>query len=62
MSILSRLKRKKCAICKGVIKPKHKVNQMNINSNHGMITIDICNKCGDFWDENADIIKGIIRK
>jgi ribosome-binding protein aMBF1 (putative translation factor) len=49
-------KRKKCPLCKSVIKPKHKVSEVRIDTADGPLELEVCPKCAYILDKTADIL------
>jgi RNase P subunit RPR2 len=49
-------KRKKCATCKTVLKPKRGIHELRLNAADGVVDLEICGKCADFWDKSADVL------
>ena len=62
MSILSKLKSKKCGLCKIKISKKEKTTDIKMNTSEGIVTLEICKKCGDFWENSAGILQKIRNK
>jgi hypothetical protein len=51
-------KRKKCATCKTVLKEKNGIHELRINTAEGIVDLEICGDCADFWDKSADALRG----
>lgn len=49
-------KRKKCATCKTVLKEKKGIHELRLNTADGIVEIEICGECADFWDKSADVL------
>jgi len=54
-------KRRKCSTCKKVLKPKHAVHELRLETADGLIDLEICGDCARFWDKSAEVLtqKGI---
>lgn len=50
-------KRKKCASCRKVLKAKNGIHEIRLDSADGLLELEICNSCADFWDKSADILQ-----
>ena len=50
-------KRKKCAGCRKVLKAKTGIHEIRLESADGLLELEICNDCADFWDKSADILQ-----
>lgn len=50
-------KRKKCATCKKVLKPKHGLHELRLDTADGQLELEICSDCADFWDKSADVLQ-----
>lgn len=49
-------KRKKCPLCKTVIKKKMKVSEVRIETAEGILELEVCPKCAYVIDKSADIL------
>jgi hypothetical protein len=50
-------KRRKCPLCKSVIKPKHKTMTFHIDTADGVLELhDVCPKCTYVMEQSADIL------
>lgn len=49
-------KRKKCATCKKVLKPKHGIHELRLNTAEGVVEMEVCDECSRFWDMSAEIL------
>lgn len=49
-------KRKKCATCKQVLKPKHGIHELRLNTADGVVDMEVCGECTRFWDTSAEIL------
>jgi hypothetical protein len=50
-------KRKKCATCEVVLKEKNGVHELRIKTADGIVDLEICGDCADFWDKSADVLQ-----
>jgi hypothetical protein len=50
-------KRKKCATCKAVLKENNGIHELRINTAEGIVDLEICGDCADFWDKSADVLQ-----
>ena len=54
---MSWFKRKKCPLCKSVIKPKHKTWTFEVETAEGVLTFhDVCPKCTYIMEKSHDIL------
>ncbi len=51
-------KRKKCPLCKTVIKKKHKTAEFRIETADGLLELEVCGKCAYVMDKSADVLLG----
>lgn len=51
-------KRKKCPLCKSVIKPKHKLSEVRLETADGPLELEVCPKCAYILDKSADVLLG----
>lgn len=49
-------KRRKCATCKKVLKNKHMVHELRVNTADGLVDLEICEDCARFWDGSAEVL------
>lgn len=49
-------KRRKCATCKKVLKNKHTVHELRVNTADGLVDLEICEDCARFWDGSAEVL------
>ena len=49
-------KRKKCATCKKVLKPKHGIHELRLNTAEGVVDLEVCGDCARFWDMSAEVL------
>lgn len=49
-------KRKKCPLCKSVVKPKHKLSEVRLETADGPLELEVCPKCAYILDKTADIL------
>lgn len=51
-------KRKKCPLCKSVIKPKYKTTTFQIDTAEGVLEIhDVCPKCTYVMEQSANVLE-----
>ena len=51
-------KRKKCPLCKSVIKPKHKTMTFQIDTAEGVLKLhDVCPKCTYVMEQSANVLQ-----
>ena len=59
-------KRKKCPLCKTVIKKKHKSAEFRIDTAEGLLELEVCGKCAHIMDKSADVLlskdRGLVSK
>jgi len=51
-------KRKKCPLCKTVIKKKMVMAEVRIQTADGLLELDVCPKCAHIIDKSADVLMG----
>lgn len=51
-------KRKKCPLCKSVLKKKHKTAEFRIDTAEGVLELEVCMGCATIMDHSADILMG----
>lgn len=51
-------KRKKCASCRKVLKPKHGCHELRLGTADGIINLEVCDDCARFWDASAEVLTG----
>lgn len=51
-------KRKKCPLCKTVIKKNMKMSEVRIETAEGILELEVCPKCAYVIDKSADILLG----
>lgn len=49
-------KRKKCATCKKVLKPKYGIHELRLKTADGVADMEVCGECARFWDASAEIL------
>jgi len=49
-------KRRKCASCKRVLKEKHGIHELRVQTADGLIELEICGDCSVFWDKSAEVL------
>lgn len=49
-------KRKKCVTCKKVLKKKHTIHELRLNTADGVVDLEICEECARFWDGSAEVL------
>jgi RNase P subunit RPR2 len=54
-------KRKKCPLCKSVVKPKHKLSEVRLETADGTLELEVCPKCAYILDKTADVLLGKTR-
>lgn len=54
---MSLLKRKKCTSCRKVLKPKHGIHELRLNTADGVVDLEICGDCARFFDMSADVLQ-----
>lgn len=50
-------KRKKCATCGATLKEKSGIHELRIDTADGLVDLEICSTCADFWDKSADVLQ-----
>jgi hypothetical protein len=50
-------KRKKCATCSTALTEKSGIHELRIDTADGIIDLEICSTCADFWDKSADVLQ-----
>jgi RNase P subunit RPR2 len=50
-------KRKKCGSCRKVLKIKNGIHEIRLESADGIVEIEVCGECADFWDKSAEILQ-----
>jgi RNase P subunit RPR2 len=51
-------KRKKCGSCRKVLKAKRGIHEIRLESADGIVEVEICGECADFWDKSAEVLQG----
>lgn len=49
-------KRKKCPLCKSVIKKNMKLSEVRIDTADGILELEVCPKCAYVIDKSADLL------
>lgn len=49
-------KRKKCASCRDILKPKKGIHELRLNTADGVVELEVCGECARFWDTSADVL------
>ncbi len=49
-------KRKKCATCKKVLKPRSGIHELRIETSEGLHDVEVCGECARFWDGTATVL------
>lgn len=47
---------KKCKGCKGRLKKGEVFSELRVDTAEGLLTMDICPRCADFWDGSAEVL------
>ncbi len=47
---------KTCALCEYKYPKSEPFHEMRINTDDGAVSLEICEKCADFFDKSADVI------
>jgi RNase P subunit RPR2 len=51
-------KRKKCPLCKKVLKPKNETADVRLDTLDGPLELNICMNCSTILDKSAEILNG----
>lgn len=51
-------KRKKCVTCSTTLTEKSGIHELRIDTADGIVDLEICSTCADFWDKSADVLQG----
>ena len=49
--------KKKCEICQDKYPKDTAFHEMRLNTQSGLVSLEICEKCADFFDKSADIMR-----
>lgn len=49
-------KRRKCATCKKVLKPKSGIHDLRVQTADGLLEVEVCGECARFWDGSAEVL------
>lgn len=49
-------KRKKCGTCRKVLKKKHPIHELRVDTADGVVELKICQDCARFWDGSAKVL------
>ena len=52
-----RSKSKKCSICEVKFSLDVPFHEMRVNTDEGVVSLEICEECADFFDKSADILR-----
>ena len=47
---------KTCAVCEDKYLKRVPFHEMQVNTDEGVVSLEICEKCADFFDKSADVI------
>lgn len=47
---------KTCAICEDKYPKSEPFHEMRINTDDGVVSLEICENCADFFDKSAEVI------
>jgi flavoprotein len=47
---------KNCAVCEDKYLKSVPFHEIQMNTDEGMVSLEICDKCADFFDKSADVI------
>ncbi len=47
---------KTCAVCEDKYHKSVPFHEMRLNTDDGVVSLEICEKCADFFDKSADVI------
>lgn len=47
---------KTCAVCEDKYHKSVPFHEMRLNTDEGVVSLEICEKCADFFDKSADVI------
>lgn len=51
-------KRKKCPLCKTVLKPKYKTAELRLDTAEGPLELTICMGCSTVLDKSTELLNG----
>lgn len=49
-------KRRKCATCKKILKPKSGIHELRVQTAEGLLEFEVCGSCARFWDGSAEVL------
>lgn len=50
-------KRRKCATCNKVLKPKKQpVHELRVGTADGIVELEVCEQCANFFDKSAEVL------
>jgi hypothetical protein len=49
-------KNKTCAVCEDKYPKSVPFHEMRVNTDSGVVSLEICEKCADFFDKSAEVI------
>lgn len=47
---------KTCAVCEDKYPKSAPFHEMRLNTDDGVVSLEICEKCADFFDKSAEVI------
>jgi hypothetical protein len=47
---------KTCSVCEDKYLKSVPFHEMRVNTDEGVVSLEICDKCADFFDESAEVI------
>lgn len=47
---------KHCAVCEGKYLKSVPFHEMRLSTDDGVVSLEICEKCADFFDKSAEVI------
>ena len=50
-------KSKKCEQCDKKLKKDEETGELRIDTNEGILTMEICLECSDFFDKSAEVLQ-----
>lgn len=55
-SLFPSLKKKKCPVCEEKYPLTENFHELRLNTSDGVHSLEICEKCADFFDKSAEVI------
>ena len=49
-------RKKKCPVCEHKYPSRTNFHEMRVNTADGVVSLEICEKCADFFDKSAEVI------